>query len=423
MKHNLLPQLQEKKRIQDPTHRKEFGDLSNPSKNDPNYKISIKQKILYIASKIMNQKGFNESNISEIALEAGVKEPTIYQYFKDKEDLLFSVVEDQMEKYLLFLNEHLKGINGIEQKLRKFIWGHLRYNDVNREYITLVLLECRTNPNFYKSRAYELIRENVRILMAIFDEGCKEGVFRRDVSLNLIRDLIFGLMDFEGITCLVTHEIKEAAPDHEDIMRLIERILFLKHRAQIHPIDKKQRILRAAIKMFAEKGYTGAAISEIASLANVADGTVYEYFKNKEDLLLSIPEERFKDHLNEIEETFNIRNSVRKLKRFIKYHFELYLIDQDFLKNYMILILLNRRFYESRAYESFRLYVKFFEDLVQEGVSNKSFNPDINIRIFRNMFLGAFTHMVLRWIFRSEGKNVDKMEEINEITELLSDAV
>jgi TetR/AcrR family fatty acid metabolism transcriptional regulator len=89
----------------------------------------------------------------------------------------------------------------------------------------------------------------------------------------------------------------------------------------------------------------------------------------------------------------------------------------------MILILLNRRFYESRAYESFRLYVKFFEDLVQEGVSNKSFNPDINIRIFRNMFLGAFTHMVLRWIFRSEGKNVDKMEEINEITELLSDAV
>jgi TetR/AcrR family fatty acid metabolism transcriptional regulator len=39
------------------------------------------------------------------------------------------------------------------------------------------------------------------------------------------------------------------------------------------------------------------------------------------------------------------------------------------------------------------------------------------------MFLGAFTHLVLRWIFRSERKNVDKMEEIDEITELLSDAI
>jgi len=389
----------------------------------PNYKTLIKQKILQSASRIMNQKGFNDSNIGEIALEADVKEPIIYQYFEDKEDLLFSCVEDQMKKYLLFLNEQLEGINVVDQKLRKFIWVHLRYNDVNQEYITLVLLECRTNPNFYKSKAYQLIRDNVRILMAILEIGCKEGVFRQDVNLNLVRDIIFGLMDFEAITCLITHEIKEAASDHEDIMRLIERILFLKNRPQISPIDKKHRILRAAIKMFAEKGYTGATISEVASLANVADGTVYEYFKNKEDLLFTIPEERFKDHLNEMEEAFNIRSSVRKLKRYIKRHFELYLIDQDFLKNYLILILLNRRFYQSRAYETLGRYVKVFEDLVQEGVNNKSFNPDINVRIFRNIFLGAFTHMVLRWIFRSEGKNVYKMEEIDEIAELLCDAI
>jgi TetR/AcrR family fatty acid metabolism transcriptional regulator len=400
-----------------------ISDLKILPKKNENNKLLKKQRILDGASKIMNRKGFNESNISEIALEAGIREPIIYKYFSDKEDLLFSVVEDQMEKYLLFLKEHLTGINGIDQKFRKFIWAHLRYNDINREYITLVLLECRTNPNFYKSTAYKLIRENVRILMVILEEGCKEGIFRQDVNLQLFRDLVFGLMDFEAITCLVTKEIREAALDHEDIMKLLERILFIKFTPEISPIDKKQRILRAAIQMFAEKGYAGATISEIASLAKIADGSIYEYFQNKEDLLLSIPEERFKEHLNEIEETFYIRDSTRKLKRYIKHHFELYLIDRDFLKNYMSLILLNRRFYQSRAYESLRLYVKVLEDLVEAGVKDGSFKPDTNIRVFRNMFLGSFTHMILRWLFRSEGKSVDKMEEISEITELLADAI
>lgn len=423
MKHKRLPKSEKKQKILSLVDHNVFTDSRNSTRNEPNHKASIKREILHSASRIMSQKGFNESNISEIALEAAVKEPIIYQYFKNKEDLLFSVVEDQMGKYLLFLNEHLKGINGVEPKLRKFIWAHLRYNDVNREYITLVLLECRTNPNFYKSKAYELVRENVRILMIILEEGCKEGVFGQDVNLHLFRDLVFGLMDFEAIMCLVTNEIHEAAFDHEDIMQLLERILFGKYRPKVSPIDKKQRILRSAIRMFAEKGYAGATISEIASLANVADGTVYEYFKNKEDVLLSIPEERFKDHLTEIEETFYIRNSVRKLKRYIKHHFELYLIDRDFLRNYMMLILLNRRFYQSRAYESLRLYVKVFEDLVDEGINDGSFKHDTNIRVFRNMFLGAFTHMVLRWIFRSEGKNIDKMSEINEISELLCEAI
>jgi TetR/AcrR family fatty acid metabolism transcriptional regulator len=395
----------------------------NCPKTDSNYKATLKHNILFSAAKVMNQKGFNESGITDIALEAGIKEPVIYQFFKDKEDLLFSVVEYHMEKYFPFLDEHLQGIKGADQKLRKLVWTYLRFNDVNRDYITLVILECRTNPNFYKSRAYKLIRDFVRILMITLEDGCKEGVFRQDVNLHLVRDLILGFVDFEAISCLVTHEIVDATSDYEDTFRLIEQILFVKHRPPIPPLDKKQRILKAAIQIFAEKGYSGTTISEIASLANVADGTVYEYFKNKEDLLISIPEEYFKNHLSRIEETFNIHNPLKKIRRFIQYHFRLYLIDQDFLKIYLILILLNRRFYQSRAYESLRLYSQVFEGLIKEGMNHGSLKPDINIRVFRNMFLGAFTHMILRWILVSEGKNIDKLKEIDQITEILCDGI
>ncbi len=383
----------------------------------------VKQRILSVAAEIMNRRGFSESNISEIASAVGIKDPIIYQHFKGKEDLLFAVVEDHMDKFLLYLDEHLQGISGAYNKLRKLIWAHLRFNDLNREYITLVNLECRSDLNFYQTKAYELIRRYAGMLIRILKEGVEEGAFRSGINLMLVRDLIFGLVDFEAITCLITKEIKEATPDHEVCMRLIERILIDKRKDDKSLETTRCRILRAAIKAFAEKGYRKATIAEISQQAGVADGTVYEYFKNKEELLLSIPEERFEDHINQLEMAFNIKDPVKMLRRFIKYHFNLYLTDTDFLKVYLSLILLNRRFYQSRAYDGLRRYLKLLEDLVQKGVDEGSFAPDSSIRIFRNMFLGAFTHMGLRWFFLGKAAAIDKTDEINQITDLLNDAL
>jgi TetR/AcrR family transcriptional regulator, fatty acid metabolism regulator protein len=119
-------------------------------------------------------------------------------------------------------------------------------------------------------------------------------------------------------------------------------------------LKKGDRILLAAEKVFAEKGFTKARISEIAKLAQVAEGTVYDYFQNKEDLLLSIPTKRFERYLKELPETFEIKNPVRKLRRFIKYHFLLFLTERDFLKVFLLQVLLNKRFYHSEAFDSLK---------------------------------------------------------------------
>ncbi|MCF8142875.1 MAG: TetR family transcriptional regulator [Deltaproteobacteria bacterium] len=384
----------------------------------------VKQSILRAAAEAMNRRGCSESSISEIASAVGIKDPVIYQYFRGKEELLFAVVEDHMVKFLQYLNEQLQGISGAYNKLRKLIWAHLHFNDINRDYITLVNLECRSNLNFYRTKGYQLIRHYAGILSCVLREGVEEGAFRPAINMVLVRDLIFGLVDFEAITCLITKEINEATPDHGACMRLIERILT----CNIGKNDKsfettRCRILRSAIRAFAEKGYTKATISEIAKQAGVADGTVYEYFTNKEELLLCIPEQRFEEHINQLEVAFNIKDPVKMLRRFIKYHFNLYLTDTDFLKVYLSLILLNRRFYQSRAYDGLRRYLKLLEDIIQKGIDAGSFAPDTDIRIFRNMFLGAFTHMGLRWFFLGKQAAIDKTDEINQVTNLLSDAV
>jgi len=385
--------------------------------------MPLREVILKFACNSMNEKGFRNASIGEIAKLAGVKDPVIYQYFNGKEGLLLSIVQSHMEKGFAFIDEQLQGISGARDKLRKFFWAHLRNNDVARESIALILLECRSDPKFYKTDAYQMIRSYAGILTGILKEGIEEKTFRPDVNLRLIRDLIFGLADLQAITCLVTKEIPEATPDHGDCMNLIERILLKKPKDGFSGYSKRERILSSAIKVFSSTGYNEGTISEIAAMAGVASGTVYEYFKNKEELLLAIPEERLKVHLSEIKKGFKLREPIRKLRHFIQYHFSLYLNDRDFLRVWVHLILLNRRFYQSRAYESLRQYVGVLEELVQGGIDDGSFAPDTNVRVYRNLFLGTFAHMVLRWLFLSQDVELDKIREIYEVTNFLTDAL
>jgi TetR/AcrR family fatty acid metabolism transcriptional regulator len=384
--------------------------------------LTTRENILRAFTSLVMKNGFEGATLNEIAQEAGVTEPTIYLHFEGKESLLFAIAEEQMERYLLFLDEHLQGISGAENKLRKLIWSHLRYSDTNRDFMNIVLFDCRNNRNFYKSRAYALVRRYSGVLLSILDNGIREGVFRSDMNLALVRDIIFGLMDYEAIRYFVTRETPDATKAHADIMRLLERMLLNQYRSQGEPAGKRARILQAAIEAFSEKGYAEATISEIAGRADVANGTIYDYFENKEDLLLSISEEHFTTDLEHLKQAFNGSNPRTKLTLFMQYYFQQYLDDLDYIVVFLTMIQFNRRFYQSRAYKSQYKYVieleKMIERILEEGGVR-----DINIRVFRNMFLGAFTHMALRWFLAQSDKHFDKLEEMKEVAGLLSDAV
>jgi len=384
--------------------------------------LTTRENIIRACTSVMAKNGFEAATLKEIAQAAGVTEPTIYLHFEGKESLLFSIAEEQMKGYLLFLDEHLQGISGAKDKLSKLVWSHLRYSDINRDFMSIVLFDCRNSRNFYKSDAYTLVRRYSGILSSILEEGIREGVFRSDMNLSLVKEIIFGLMDYEAIRYFVTREKPDATQDHVDIMRLLERMLLTKYRSQGEPLGKKERILRAAIEAFSEKGYAEATISEIASRADVANGTIYEYFENKEDLLLSISEEHFKADLEQLKQAFNGSNTRTKLTLFMQYYFQQYLHDLDYIVMFLTMIQFNRRFYQSRAYKSQYKYVveleKMITRILEEGGAR-----DVNIRVFRNMFLGAFTHMALRWFLARSDRHFDKLEEMKEVASLLSDAV
>ena len=384
--------------------------------------LTTRENILRASTAVVAKKGFDGATLNEIAQEAGVTEPTIYLHFDGKESLLFAIAEEQMESYLLFLDEHLQGISGADNKLRKLIWAHLRYSDTNRDFMNIVLFDCRNNRNFYKSNAYALVRKYSGILLSILDDGIREGVFRPDMNLALVRDIIFGLMDYEAIRFFVTREKPDATKAHADIMRSLERMLLSEYQSRGEPAEKRERILRAALEAFSEKGYAEATISEIAGRADVANGTIYDYFENKEDLLLSISEEHFKADLEHLKQAFNGSNPRTKLTLFMQYYFQQYLDDLDYIVVFLTTIQFNRRFYQSRAYKSQYKYVIELETMIQQILEEGDVR-EINIRVFRNMFLGAFTHMALRWFLAQSDRHFDKLEEMKELASLLSDAV
>src|SRR5215471_13210843 len=88
--------------------------------------------------------------------------------------------------------------------------------------------------------------------------------------------------------------------------------------------DKRERILAAAERVFAKRGFFAARVSEIAKDAGVADGTIYLYFKNKDDLLISLFESRMEQVNKTLADAIaSIKSPLDQLRAFIRAYLKL----------------------------------------------------------------------------------------------------
>ena len=380
-----------------------------------------KQAILGAAEKIMATKGMT-ATIAEIAGDAGVPDSVIYRYFKNKEDLLFSVAEERLRQGQLATAEHLEGLSDPAARLRKVIWFFLYYNENHQDFSRLILFECRSNRNFIKHSAFTYIRHSLGLMRSILEDGIKGGLFRSDLQVRVVRDAIYGLLD---IQCIQRLTLGPGAPLDVEVEQIMNLVLPMVARTEPHqnPADKSRRILGAAEEIFALHGFEYARIQEIARQAGVAEGTVYEYFENKEDLLLSTLKHRLADHLDRLDQLFEVRTPLRKLRRFIRYHFSTYLEQTSFVKNFLLHGLFNQRFYHSPVYPVFKQYVGLLGQILGEGKSQGVFRHDADDQIFENLFVGAFLLITLRWIFMSDAPGINQLREIDQVVDLLTRAV
>lgn len=388
-----------------------------------------RKDILKSAQEVFSKKGLEDSSISEIAKKAGVVDSIIYHYFKNKEDLLFHSLADKMQDVSKELHLHLEGIMDPASKLGKMIWFHLYINDLSPDDTRLLkdlLFECRSNQNFYDHTGYRALKDYTRIMTQILRQGVDLKIFRPDVDYNLVTNVIFGLLDEESLNRFASREITTTLPDFNKIMHLVFAMISEEEGGndeQSEEEDKEIRILRAAEHVFSAKGYNAATMAQIAQAAGVAEGTIYTYFENKSDVLFSIPKKRFRWLKDSISETFEIRHPIRKLRRFIRLLFTTFMWDRNFLKVFLLNIKLNKKFYVSAAYRDYLDYVSQLETILMEGQEQGIFNKDVDQRIFRNLFLGAFTHLATRWIILEKAVPIDVMRVIEDVVQLICMAI
>lgn len=385
------------------------------------YMENTKVRILSAAEELISQNGIENTTIAKIASKAQTSDSLVYQYFKGKEDLLFSIAAERIKEAIELLEDQLQGITDPESLLQKLVWYGLKYNDRHPGYVRILLFECRSNKDYYTSPAADLMRKHSKILFNVMKKGNAAGVFRNDINLNLLRDIIYGTFDFEAIGCIAMKEADQSHTDLEAIMELIRPMITTK--TPFDENDKKSRIITAAEKTFAENGFSKAKITKIAKQAQVAEGTIYDYFKNKEDLLMSVSNLRLQQQLEDFDEALDIKSSEGKLRRMIRLHCVMFLLNRDFLKVFLLHNQLNISFYSSKAFPTYQKYLFRIEQVITEGKAQGCFRSDVNARVFRNMFLGAFSHMALRWTLFGRDQDNDKIMEINQLVDMLLKAV
>ena len=185
-------------------------------------KIAAKrQSILQAAIEVFSNGSFKNSSISDIAKRANVAEGTIYQYFKNKEDLFFSIPIQKTIEFTEELDLHLQGITGAFNKIRKFIWYYLYFFKTNPAYGRILMLEMRVSGSFVKTETYNFLKKSTSRILEVVKEGQKENVFRKDVNVYVLRQLILGILEHVVTRWLLKGGKYDLMECYEDISKLV----------------------------------------------------------------------------------------------------------------------------------------------------------------------------------------------------------
>jgi TetR/AcrR family transcriptional regulator, fatty acid metabolism regulator protein len=163
--------------------------------------------------------------------------------------------------------------------------------------------------------------------------------------------------------------------------------------------EKYQRILDAAVAVFAEKGFSQARVADVAGRASVADGTIYLYFRNKEELLMAAITNVFNGFLDRARsELRHIAEPQERLRLLARLHL------QTLGSNRPLAVVLQMELRQSAKFlglfsrQQLLEYLKMIRGVIQQGQEAGVFHAGISDKIAANCFFGALDQMVTSWV-------------------------
>ncbi len=164
-------------------------------------------------------------------------------------------------------------------------------------------------------------------------------------------------------------------------------------------LDKREAILNAAVSVFAQKGFFNSKVADIAGEAGIADGTVYLYFKSKNEILHSIFDRAMEEFISEGKrEITEIKEADKRLQRIAELHLEKLGADRNLAIVFQVELRGSTKFMEEFSATGFAEYLEVIHRTIEKGQQAGVFRKDLNATVCSKILFGALDEMVTNWI-------------------------
>ena len=168
--------------------------------------------------------------------------------------------------------------------------------------------------------------------------------------------------------------------------------------------DKPQQIIDAAVRVFARKGYYNARVSDIAKEAGIAAGTIYLYFRTKDDILVTLFREKMTEFVGTVRKAIaDEPDAVAKLRRLIHLHFELLEGRPELAEVVQVEQRQGQKFFRGASAHEISSYFALIRSVLEEGVAEGRLRPTLPVKIATKTLFGAMDQMATSWVLGKRG--------------------
>jgi TetR/AcrR family transcriptional regulator, fatty acid metabolism regulator protein len=163
--------------------------------------------------------------------------------------------------------------------------------------------------------------------------------------------------------------------------------------------DKPQQIIEAAIRVFARNGYYNSRVSDIAREAGIASGTIYLYFRTKEEILVTLFREKmaaFVAHLRR--EIAGETDPVAKIRRLVELHFTVLEESPALAEVVQVELRQGHKFFRGASAHEVSAYFELIGSVLEEGVAAGRFHTDLPVKVATKVLFGAMDQMATSWV-------------------------
>jgi TetR/AcrR family transcriptional regulator, fatty acid metabolism regulator protein len=173
--------------------------------------------------------------------------------------------------------------------------------------------------------------------------------------------------------------------------------------------DKPQQIIEAAIRVFARAGYYNSRVSDIAREAGIASGTIYLYFKTKDEILVTLFREKMAEWVAQVRDAIAAeRDPLAQLRRIVTMHFTVLEQHPDLAEVVQVELRQGHKFFRGASAHEVSAYFDLIGSVLQDGVASGQLRHDLPVKLATKMLFGAMDQLATSWVL---GKRAHRLTE------------